>query len=89
MTNGTGVEDFPYFYAPNAHDKLTMPVEFSVAAYRVGHTMVRSVYAVNGQNLDVELFDERFATLGFSNYPRNSSSTGAICCRSMIACVRV
>lgn len=69
MTNRTGVEDFPYFYAPNAHDKLTMPVEFSVAAYRVGHTMVRSVYAVNGQNLDVELFDERFATLGFSNYP--------------------
>lgn len=65
----TGDEDFPYFYAPNAHDKLTMPVEFSVAAYRVGHTMVRSVYAVNGQNLDVELFDERFGTLGFISYP--------------------
>ncbi|MEL7330136.1 MAG: hypothetical protein AAGJ69_09905, partial [Cyanobacteria bacterium J06559_1] len=49
--------------------KLTMPVEFSVAAYRVGHAMVRSVYAVNDNNLDVELFDERFSTLGFTAVP--------------------
>ena len=60
---------FPYFYKPNDHGKLTMPVEFSVAAYRVGHTMVRSEYAVNADNLDVELFDERFQTLGFSEVP--------------------
>ena len=60
---------FPYFYQPDDHEKLTMPVEFSVAAYRVGHTMVRSEYAVNANNLDVELFDERFSTLGFSSLP--------------------
>ncbi len=46
-----------------------MPVEFSVAAYRFGHTMVRSEYAINADNLDVELFDERFGTLGFSSLP--------------------
>lgn len=62
---------FPYFYKPDSHGKLTMPVEFSVAAYRVGHTMVRSVYAVNDSNLDVELFDERFGTLGFSSFPED------------------
>ncbi len=62
---------FPFFFHPDAHHGLTMPVEFSVAAYRVGHTMVRSVYAVNDANLDVELFDERFGTLGFSSYPED------------------
>ena len=60
---------FPLIYRPNAHNKLTMPVEFSVAAYRVGHTMVRSVYAANGSNLDVELFDPRFGTEGFTALP--------------------
>ena len=60
---------WPHFYAPDEHGKLTMPVEFSVAAYRVGHTLVRSNYAVNAQNLDVELFDTSFGTEGFSAYP--------------------
>ena len=63
-----GKKEFPYFYEPYPHG-LTMPVEFSVAAYRVGHTMVRSVYAVNDGNPDVELFDERFGTLGFTALP--------------------
>ena len=63
--------DFPYFYKPDSHGKLTMPVEFSVAAYRVGHTLVRSIYAVNEQNLDVELFDQRFGTEGFSTFPED------------------
>lgn len=61
----------PLIYGPDAHGKLVMPVEFSVAAYRVGHTMVRSVYAVNDANLDVQLFDERFGTLGFSSFPED------------------
>ena len=61
--------EYPYFFRPDEHGKLCMPVEFSVAAYRVGHTMVRSVYAINDQHLDVELFDERFGTLGFSSLP--------------------
>ncbi len=67
----SGDEDFPYFYTPDSHGKLTMPVEFSVAAYRVGHTMVRSVYAVNDANLDIELFDEAFGTLGFNGLPES------------------
>lgn len=58
-------------YKEKGHVDLTMPVEFSVAAYRVGHTMVRSTYAANGDNLDVELFDERFGTLGFSAFPED------------------
>ena len=63
-----GTQSFPCFHKPGAHG-LDMPVEFSVAAYRVGHTLVRSAYAVNESNLDVELFDERFGTLGFTSYP--------------------
>lgn len=60
---------FPLVYGPDGHGKLPMPVEFSVAAYRVGHTMVRSVYAANARHTDIELFDEAFGTLGFSGLP--------------------
>ena len=74
-----GDADFPCFYKPldcNGNEdlecgKLTMPVEFSVAAYRVGHTLVRSVYAVNDKQLDLQLFDERFSAVGFSTYPQD------------------
>lgn len=61
--------DYPLCYALNAHGALTMPVEFSAAAYRVGHTLVRSVLACNDRNTDIELFDERFGTTGFSALP--------------------
>lgn len=61
----------PHFYQPDDCKILPMPVEFSVAAYRVGHTMVRSSYAVNDKNLEVEFFDERFGTLGFSELPED------------------
>lgn len=60
---------FPYLHRPDAHGELVMPVEFSVAAYRVGHTLVRSRYAVNAANLDVELFDPRFDLRGFDAVP--------------------
>ena len=63
-----GTAAFPYFHKPGPHG-LGMPVEFSVAAYRVGHTLVRSSYAANADHLDVELFDERFGTLGFGAVP--------------------
>ena len=61
---------FPLFYRRDACGKLPMPVEFSVAAYRIGHTLVRSVYAVNEEYTDIELFDERFRALGFSELPQ-------------------
>ena len=37
----------------------TMPIEFSVAAYRLGHSMVRAAYNWN------KIFDDGFATLDF------------------------
>lgn len=52
----------------NCH-RICMPVEFSVAAYRFGHSMVRSTYPANGEYPLIELFDERFGTLGFSQTP--------------------
>ena len=59
---------FPHCLKPDAHG-LPMPVEFSVAAYRFGHSMVRSFYPANGENPRIELFDEAFGTLGFSAVP--------------------
>ena len=60
---------FPLCYGLDNHHKLSMPVEFSTAAYRVGHAMVRNRYAVNGDLKDVELFDDRFRTDGFTSLP--------------------
>lgn len=60
---------YPLCYKPDAHGRLTMPVEFSTAAYRVGHAMVRNDYAVNDAEQSVELFDERFGTTGFTALP--------------------
>lgn len=34
-----------------------MPIEFSVAAYRFGHSQVRHAYMLNGTRVDVPLFD--------------------------------
>ena len=60
---------FPCFNVLDDCDRLCMPVEFSVAAYRFGHTLVRSIYPVNADYPAVELFDEKFGTLGFSSVP--------------------
>ncbi len=62
-------DTYPIFFKPDAHGETTMPVEFSVAAYRVGHTLVRSVYSINARNTGVQVFDERFGTLGFTALP--------------------
>ncbi|MGI3210577.1 peroxidase family protein [Roseovarius tibetensis] len=63
--------DFPLCYGLDDHGKLPMPVEFSTAAYRVGHTMVRDRYALNARHTEVELFDESFGTLGFTALPED------------------
>lgn len=65
----SGAASFPFFHRPDAHGRLCMPVEFSVAAYRVGHTLVRSTYAVNREHLDIELFDPAFGLRGFDRLP--------------------
>jgi hypothetical protein len=63
-------EAYPIFFRHSDHaGSMPMPVEFSVAAYRFGHTTVRSVYPANSAELDIELFDERFGTTGFSSLP--------------------
>ena len=60
---------YPIVYESDKHGKLPMPVEFSAAAYRFGHTTVRSTYAVNSNFTEVDLFDERFGTEGFTALP--------------------
>lgn len=62
---------FPCFKIVDKCGRICMPVEFSVAAYRFGHTMVRSSYPVNSEYPVVDLFDERFGTLGFSFVPEH------------------
>lgn len=39
----------PHLTYYNAHDEAFIPVEFAVAAYRFGHSMVRPSYALNAQ----------------------------------------
>ena len=59
----------PLFYQLDDSGRLPMPVEFSVAAYRFGHSLVRSSYKPNTKQSAIELFDEKFGTLGFSAVP--------------------
>ena len=63
--------DYPYCPPIDDCGRICMPVEFSVAAYRFGHTLVRSQYPVNAGYPVVDLFDERFGTLGFSHVPNS------------------
>ncbi|WP_197455581.1 peroxidase family protein [Stieleria neptunia] len=59
----------PLFYSRDENGDLPMPVEFSVAAYRFGHSLVRSAYKPNTKQKTIGLFDEQFGTLGFSAVP--------------------
>lgn len=60
---------YPLIFTHGGKCGLPMPVEFSVAAYRFGHTTVRDSYPCNATQIDIDLFDERFGTLGFSGLP--------------------
>jgi hypothetical protein len=44
------------FYKPKNPNKPMMPVEFAVAAYRFGHSMLRSGYVINEQGKRAVLF---------------------------------
>jgi hypothetical protein len=44
------------FYKPKNPNKPMMPIEFAVAAYRFGHSMVRPTYVINEQGNEAVLF---------------------------------
>jgi hypothetical protein len=46
------------FYKPKNPNKPMMPVEFAVAAYRFGHSMLRSGYVINKQGERAVLFED-------------------------------
>ena len=66
-------EDTFFSLTPDVSSRICMPVEFSVAAYRFGHTMVRSRYPVNADFKEIEIFDEEFGTTGLR--PSSSNLT--------------
>ena len=51
------IQNGPQFYIVNAGEPAYMPVEFAGAAYRLGHSMVRERYRVNGNFTNQPLSD--------------------------------
>src|SRR5262249_25107178 len=54
--------------------RVFMPVEFSVAAYRLGHSMVRPAYRVNEFTEPIKIFDHSNPTNGlnaFGEFPKS------------------
>src|SRR5207245_10505589 len=58
------------FYKPR--NTAFIPVEFSVAAYRFGHSMVRPVYRLNSTTGELPIFSATPPSLvGFQPFPTN------------------
>jgi hypothetical protein len=57
--------------------RIFMPVEFSVAAYRFGHSMVRATYPLNSVKPDVPFFGGAEDMQGFRPLPQGTRSSGA------------
>lgn len=59
--NGAGKPRMRYdFYNPGNPNRPMMPVEFSVAAYRFGHSMVRLAYFMQGSSTKTQVFKSSF-----------------------------
>ncbi|MFP5041629.1 peroxidase family protein [Parasediminibacterium sp. JCM 36343] len=78
LTNGKTInEEPPKLKFFNWHKEIFMPIEFSGAAYRFGHSMVRPIYRLNpGKNpKPVDPNDERFLVfpdlVGFGEFASN------------------
>ncbi|MGE0680528.1 MAG: heme peroxidase family protein [Candidatus Binatia bacterium] len=64
----------PWFYGPTAgHGDAFMPVEFSVAAFRFGHSMIRPFYKLNNTTTRTIL-----QILGVSGDPNNFDANGQL-----------
>lgn len=72
ILNGTNpLEDPPRlkFYHLTAGTEAYMPVEFSVAAYRFGHSMIRPIYRINLNRDRIPIFAKNPPSLvGFSDF---------------------
>lgn len=58
LPRGTGIDWCELCHCEFDHRLPFMPVEFSVAGYRFGHSMVRPAYDLNGRVLDRAIFDK-------------------------------
>ena len=48
---------FPVFYQRESLQSFPIPIELSAAAFRVGHTLLRSKYQINEQQSEIDLLD--------------------------------
>jgi hypothetical protein len=63
VTSGFINGSLPTFYQPGNPNRILVPVEVSVAAYRMGHSMVRKAYEVNVNTGKLQVFNNTTADL--------------------------
>jgi hypothetical protein len=71
-----------YFFRPLPPTGLFMPLEFSVAAFRFGHSMVRPTYHYN-VNFDAATLDDLFRFTAFSGQIGQAAADGSIALASV------